>query len=204
MHVKMNGGTGSERELIDLVREKDSSNAFAKLYTLYAPRLFSFSLKMSKSKEDAEEIVQDAFVWIWNNRKNIKPQDTLLNLLFLHTRHRLINLYRKRLNSPTFLDFLECLDLADGSSTSEGIDMDELLEKVYKSIDRLPTTQRKIMLLARRDGKNAKEISQELGITEQTVRNQLSLATKRLKGLLGYAVSIAIFIMVLIKSKYWL
>lgn len=194
----------SERKLIDLLREENSTKAFARLYDIYAPRLYSFSLRMTKSKEDAEEIVQDAFMWLWKNRGAIKPQDTLLNLLFLHTRHRLINLYRKNLNSPDFLSYLECLEVEDMSNASDNLDMKEVLAQVRSAVDKLPSTQRKVMLMALRDGMSVKEISQRLGFTEQTVRNQLSLATKKLRQKLGNKLQLSMITFVLIMSNSWL
>lgn len=191
----------SERKLIDLLREESSTKAFARLYDIYAPRLYSFSLKMAKSKEDAEEIVQDAFMWLWQNRASIKPQDTLINLLFLHTRHRLINLYRKNLNSPDFLSYLECLEVADLSNASDDLDMKEVIAQVRSAIDQLPPTQKKVMLMAHHDGMNAKEISQKLNLTEQSVRNQLSLATKKLRKKFGNKVPLSIIIVLIISNS---
>ena len=55
--------------------------AFDEIYGLYARRLFAFCLKYTKSKENAEEIMEDTFVWLWNNRSTLEEADSVL-LLF--------------------------------------------------------------------------------------------------------------------------
>ena len=57
--------------------------AFDEIYGLYARRLFAFCLKYTKSKENAEEIMEDTFVWLWNNRSTLEEADSVKPLLFL-------------------------------------------------------------------------------------------------------------------------
>ncbi len=51
--------------------------AFDEIYRLYARRLFAFCLKYTKSKENAEEIMEDTFVWLWNNRSTLEEADSV-------------------------------------------------------------------------------------------------------------------------------
>lgn len=74
--------------------------AFDEIYGLYARRLFAFCLKYTKSKENAEEIMEDTFVWLWNNRSTLEEADSVKPLLFLRAKHYLINAYRKVINWP--------------------------------------------------------------------------------------------------------
>ena len=51
--------------------------AFDEIYELYARRLFAFCLKYTKSKENAEEIMEDTFVWLWNNRSTLEEAESV-------------------------------------------------------------------------------------------------------------------------------
>lgn len=51
--------------------------AFDEIYGLYARRLFAFCLKYTKSKENAEEIMEDTFVWLWNNRSTLEEAESV-------------------------------------------------------------------------------------------------------------------------------
>ena len=51
--------------------------AFDEIYALYARRLFAFCLKYTKSKENAEEIMEDTFVWLWKNRSTLEEADSV-------------------------------------------------------------------------------------------------------------------------------
>lgn len=174
-----------ELQLIEQLRLQGSAEALAALYDLYAPRLYAFCLRMSKSREDAEEIVQDTFVWLWRNKASLPPQKSLSTILFLRTRHLLINLYRANLNSPKYKEYLVCSDMASGSLASDSLDYNDLLSTIDKAMGRLSETQRNVVKMVKLEGYPTKEVSEKLGLTEQTVRNQLFLGLKQIRKILG-------------------
>lgn len=174
-----------ETQLIEQLRLQGSAEALAALYDLYAPRLYAFCLHVSKSREDTEEIVQDTFVWLWRNKSSLPPQKSLSTILFLRTRHLLINLYRANLNSPQYKDYLTCRELASGSSASEDLDYQDLLATINKAMTQLSETQQKVVRMVKLEGSPVKEVSEKLGLTEQTVRNQLFLGLKQVRKILG-------------------
>ena len=174
----------TERELIQALR-LDSIKAFNAIYELYARRLYAFCLKYTQSRENAEEIVEDTFVWIWNNRHDIKQEETLKPLLFLKTKHLLINAYRKLVNSPAYEDYMDYLDHSpEGSTADRPMEYDDFLRQVNRYIDQLPEAQQRIIRLSKLEMLSNKEIAQELGYSEQTVKNQLSLGLKQLRTML--------------------
>ena len=174
----------TERELIQQLR-LDSIKAFNAIYELYARRLYAFCLKYTQSRENAEEIVEDTFVWIWNNRHDIKPEESIKPLIFLKTRHLLINAYRKLVNSPVFEDYMDYLDhTSEGGATDSPMEYDDFMRQVNQNIDKLPETQQQIIRLSKLEMLSNREIAQQLGYSEQTVKNQLSLGLKQLRALL--------------------
>lgn len=169
-----------EQELIHGLK-KGSQKDFDEIYRLYSKRLFAYCLRFTKSEENAEEIVQDVFVRLWVNRETIRQEETLRSLLFIMAKHRLINAYRSMVNSPVYEDYLDYQErLADGQS-ARSLEYKEFAEGLKKVIGRLPATQRKVIGLSRIQGKTNKEIAEELSLSEQTVKNQLSLALKTLR-----------------------
>ena len=65
--------------------------------------MLAYCVHYTKSREDAEEIVQDVFVALWNSRETIRQEETLHSLLFTISKHRVINAYRSTLNSLILL-----------------------------------------------------------------------------------------------------
>lgn len=174
----------SEDILIDAMK-RNSEQAFEKIYQLYADRLFAFCMQYTKSHEKSEELVEDTFVWLWVNRHRIHQEQTLKALLFIRVRHYLINAYRTTVNSPEFAEYCEYVkQIADGSSASEEVEYDEFVSHLSHAMNRLTETQRKVVSMSKLEQKSNTEISVSLGLTEQTVRNQLYLGLKTLRHLL--------------------
>ena len=173
-----------------------NEDAFKSIYDLYARRLYAFCMEYTHSREDTEEIVQDAFLWLWKNRAYIKQETTVKNILFIRVRHFLINAWRARLNSPIFEDYLDYQNLRSDDA-SRDVEFDEFRQKVDSIIDELPKTQAKVVRMSRLEGYRNKEIAEKLHLSEQTVKNAVSLGLKYLKSKLfevGLSVLMAFFI----------
>lgn len=176
----MDGPTRNEAELISEMKN-GSEKAFGALYEMYARRLYAFCMEYTKSREDTEEIIQDAFLWIWKYRSTIRQEKTIKNLLFLRVKHYLINAYRRNLGSPVFEDYIEHINISAERSSSGKIEYDEFFSKVKSVIKDLPATQSKVLTLSRLQGFSNKEIAAMLKLSEQTVKNALSMGLKSLK-----------------------
>lgn len=170
----------AERNLIRLL--KDGSNkAFDKIYQMYARRLYAYSIQFTKSSEEAEEIVQDVFVKLWQNKENIRQDETLCSLLFIMAKHLLINAYRSKVNNPVYEEYIYHLDVLSVDNALYNLEYDEFLQKLYMEIRKLPSTQQKVIELSRMQQLSNKEVAEKLSLSEQTVKNQLSIALKTLR-----------------------
>lgn len=174
----------SEKALIRELKE-GSYRAFNSIYELYSRRLFAYCLSFSKSREIAEEIVQDVFVRLWTCRENIRQDETLCSLLFVMSRNKLINSYKARIKSPVFEDYIYCNTISCEDKGFRKMEFDEFENYLKRKIEELPTTQRRIIEMSRIRQMNNKEIAKELGLSEQTVKNQMSLGLKTLRKELG-------------------
>jgi RNA polymerase sigma-70 factor (family 1) len=167
--------------ILDL--KKGSYRAFDALYTMYARRLYAYALKITKSTSDASEIVQDTFVNLWTHRENIEPSDSLQAYLFTITKNVILNKFRKLINSPVFVNYVEYLNEENIASeeTSEKLEFEEFKKKLEDAKTSLSATQVKVFELRKDLGYSNAEVAKQLNLSEQTVKNQLSLALKKLR-----------------------
>ena len=179
----MSTGTANELNEKVLIRElkKDSQKALDSIYKMYARRLYAFCLQYTKSKENAEEIVEDVFVWIWVNRRDIHQEETLRSLLFIRAKHYLINAYRSRINSPVYEDYVSYQDELTADDIEQHMEYEDFVHQLRNALTKLPITQRQVIELSKIQQVSNKEIAVKLSLSEQTVKNQLSLGLKNLR-----------------------
>jgi len=174
----------TEQKLIQALKQ-GSHNAFDSIYQMYSKRLYAYSLQFTKSPEEAEDIVQDVFVKLWVNRMNIRQEETLRSLLFITAKHLLINAYRSKLNSSIYEEYIIHLDTFSVDDTSHKPEYDEFVKQLHKAIKKLSVTQQKVVVLSRIKQLSNKEIAEKLSLSEQTVKNQLSIGIKALRAKLS-------------------
>lgn len=165
--------------------KKGSKEAFGEIYRLYAGRLLAYCVQYTKCREDAEEIVQDVFVALWNSRQTIRQEETLRSLLFTISKHRVINAYRSTLNSPVYEDYVDYQNELPAGEDYRRLEYEQYVRIVKDAIRRLPSTQQRVITLSRFSQLSNKEIAEHLSLSEQTVKNQLSIGLKTLRELLA-------------------
>lgn len=171
-----------DRTLLDLLK-KGSLSAFNTIYTLYAKRLLLYVSKATGNKEDAEEIVHDIFISLWNNREKLDVSQNLSTLLFSIAYKRRIDFFRHMLSLPIYEDY----QYWQNELTIEdqyNIEYKEFCDIFTKALASLPERPREIITMSRLQGCSNKEIAQKLNISEKTVRNINSNALKALKMIL--------------------
>ncbi|UBD72718.1 RNA polymerase sigma-70 factor [Parabacteroides goldsteinii] len=183
----------NEPQLI-LSLKNGSYKAFERIYQMYAKRLFAYSLQFTKSQEESEEIVQDVFMRLWTNRAKIRQEDTLRSLLFIMTKHYLINAFRTKINQPEYEEYIQYVNEHSVDDVSYQLEYQEFVTKFRAILKTLPETQQRVITLSKIEQFSNKEIADKLSLSEQTVKNQLSLGLKTLKEKLG---SVGIYLMLL-------
>jgi len=169
-----------DSDLVGKLRAGDSS-AFEALFEKYYARLYYFSLRYMKQREDAEEIVQDIFVKIWEHRDRLDEMLSFSSYLFTIARNTIFNINRKTVNELAYYEYLKhFLELTHNKTENEIIYRD-LKVKVDEIVDTFPKKRKKIFLLSREQGLSYKEIAEELSISEKTVEAHIYLALKTIK-----------------------
>lgn len=169
------------KELIKRLKNGDMV-AFDTIYKQYCTRLFGFVYNIIKQETDAEGIVQEVFIKIWESRHKIEDYSTFDSFLFTIAHNTTISLLRKRLNEKKYLEYLKSVQVEISSTDIiEEIHFNELKEKFNHLIERLSPRQKEIYRLSREDGLTHKEIAEKLGISKNTVEIHISKAIKFIK-----------------------
>ena len=154
---------------------------FEKLYKLYYPKMFAFAQNYVPANEDAENIVQDVFLILWERKDEIEISFTLTTYLFTLVKNRCLNFLRHKLIEEEYnsqmKEELRFKLTFDYSYQSE----EELQEIIRRALDTLPERCREVFIKSRIEGLKYKEISDELGISVNTVENQMVTALKKLR-----------------------
>jgi len=147
--------------------------------------LYYFALGYLKSKEDAEGVVQEVFLRIWRNRKQLKPELSFKAYLFKIAYHRILEHFRQNTNRLSFLHDVieETVHFTDDDSKRLNYQM--LLDKVDAIIEQLPPRQQEILIMRKKDAIPVKEIASQLGLSPKTVENHLTEALRKVKRELG-------------------
>ncbi|QGY47797.1 RNA polymerase sigma-70 factor [Maribellus comscasis] len=168
---------------IELIRDfkKGDSRAFEKLFQKYHKKLYAFLFNLLHSKEDAEEIVQDTFIKIWQKREDFIDGYSFHSFLFTIAKNAFLNLNRKKINRVVFEDRLNFLEEISSERTDDYIIFKETKEIINTIIEGLPPKRKEIFLLRKIEGLSRKEIAEKLDISIITVDNQLMKANIYLK-----------------------
>ena len=182
----------------ELVRRALSGDekALDALHAKYKTRLFLYVLREVRNSEDADEIVNDAFVKIFRHLDDLRSSEKLLNWMF-RIAHQCIGAWRRKNRSR-----LKYVEEADSAKVLNALikeacaDYQEALQREANServemslsvLSQLPESQREVMILHYVDDMNHKAIAQSLGITDAAVNSRLQRARENVKRLVHQA-----------------
>ncbi|WP_345952823.1 RNA polymerase sigma-70 factor [Mucilaginibacter sp. PAMB04168] len=155
--------------------------AFKLVFDQNFKKLYVFAFKMLKSREHAEEVVNDAFLNVWSNRDRMDDSLSITPYLFTVTKRLALNALRQTASSQKAIDNLWNRIENISNQTEEAILLNDLQRFTESKIAILPPQQQQIFKLSRNEGLSYEEIAEQLGISKNTVRNHLSSALKTLR-----------------------
>lgn len=156
--------------------------AFDLLFKMYAPRLGYYCLQLV-DRTDAEEIVQDTFLKLWETRDRIDIGRNFNTYITTIAKNLIYDMFRRKLVEQRYCRKLQSV-LSEQMAVESEFYTADLHEVITNSINRLSDQQREVMLLKSK-GFNNDEIAQLLGISKRTVETHLNKAYKKLRNELG-------------------
>jgi len=169
----------SDKELLKQMASGDEQ-AFHLLFNRYWKNLFSFVYRLTKDESHTKDILQDVFLYCWNKRATIYAEASLLPYLITVARNNVMMAFRKdkiRLEGADVL--LETIERY--ASVDEQLLFKELKNAVDNELLKMPFNMRSCFQLSRFEDKSIRDIAAELGLSEQTVKNNISEALRRLR-----------------------
>lgn len=155
--------------------------AFKNIFNHFYAILLAYASKILESRETAKDVVQEAFITLWNQRDTVDPGKSLKALLYRIVYTRCLNQIRDRrlvgLNEENFENLTDPQHFEpDVMNEKEGIK--EILEKI---VSKLPERQREALLLSRQEGLTHVEIAEIMECKPATVNNHITGAIKNLR-----------------------
>lgn len=167
----------------------DNHITFEDIYLSHFSKMKHFAKEYVVSEEDAENIVQDVFMELWEKKEALTMHTNLIAFLFTAIRNRSLNLLRHKIivqetgnllqqeYTLTLKMNIDSLEVFDQNIFADQ-DMEEILSRALNSLsDRC----REIFIMNKIEGKKQKEIAAELNISINTVETQMGIAYKKLR-----------------------
>ncbi len=170
--------TTEERFLLSAMQRGDLK-AYGVLFRRYYPMLCAYATKFVELK-DAEEIVQDVMLWLWENRKTQTFETSLSQYLFKTVYHRAINQIVRH-QSQLRADTLFYENMQEMLQDTDFYQLEELQKRIREAVDALPPTYREAFVMHRFDNKSYKEIAEILQVSQKTVDYRIQQALKQLR-----------------------
>lgn len=170
-------------EALVVLLNKDDQKAFLEIYDRYKNELATHLVRLFRSYELAEEVLQDVFMMLWEKRHDMDASKSVPAYLYRSAINKTKNVFRKIANDNRLREeFLMHVSVANSNSVEEWIENKEIQQLLQTLLDRLPPQQKKVYMLCKLDGLSYKEVSEQLKISITTVNSHIRNANIFLKG----------------------
>ncbi|HEX3007910.1 MAG TPA: RNA polymerase sigma-70 factor, partial [Bacteroidales bacterium] len=169
--------------LIHKLKEGDIK-ALEVLFNLHYSNLCRYLLLLFKNQLLVENIAEDIFVYLWENRETIEIKTSLEAYLYSAGRYKALNQIRNASRHKQINETLAVLEQDEDTSFEKMLELKELEEVLENAIRHLPPRCQEIFRLSREEDLSYKEIAHLLNISVNTVESQMGIALKRLKTVL--------------------
>ena len=172
----------TETQIIDGLKN-DDSRVFDHLFDEYYTQLQYFAERLVSNREEAQDIVITVFRKFWSIRQNFQTQNNIKAFFYITVRNQCLDYlrYRQRLNEVKKEYESHLLTAEELKQTDHLVIESDLINQIYKEVQKLPNRCREIFILTYFKGLKTKEIATVLQISESAVTTQRSLAIKYLK-----------------------
>lgn len=154
--------------------------AFEKIFKKYKEKVYYFAIRYYNSTEDAENVVQDVFIKLWDERSRVKEELSLNNYIYTIAKNHLFNIQRKKINEQTYRRYI--IDhLVQVSNLENELIYADLKQKIDSVIEALPTQRKKVFIMGNVEGLSNNEVASILNLSVRTVEVHKSLAVQTIR-----------------------
>lgn len=177
----------SDIELADLVRSADD-RAFKEIYDRYNKLLYLFAYNKLRDKQEAQDVVQDIFIWLLHNRRSFAVNSSVSSFLYKSVLNKIFDIFRRQSVIRKYIEQGDHYIDVDSAETDYLIREKDVAQMIKQEIDAMPQKMKEVYMLRFEHYLSAKEIAEQLNISENTVNTHLKRATKKLRDNLGMVV----------------
>ncbi len=170
--------TTDERFLLSAIQNGDLK-AYGILFRRYYPMLCAYATRFVELK-DAEEIVQDVMLWLWETRQTQTFETSLSQYLFRTVYHRAINQIVRH-QSQLRADTLFYENMQEMLQDTDFYQLEELQKRIKEAVEALPPTYREAFVMHRFENKSYKDIAEILQVSSKTIDYRIQQALKQLR-----------------------
>jgi len=163
--------------------QKGSRTAFREIFNSYQAKLLDYAISIVKTERIGKDIVQETFIRLWTNRRKLDPNQSLSGYLHTIARNLALNHLKRAANDKEIKKKIwqNIQESQNRTQTSENIIAQESDYLIQEAIERMPPKRKLIFQLSRQKGMTHQEIGLELGISKNTVKNQMVSALKDIR-----------------------
>jgi RNA polymerase sigma-70 factor, ECF subfamily len=174
------GADRSDEILFQEIR-RNRTAALDELLQRHWPSLLAYAHRLLGSGDDAEDVVQSAFVQLWERRANWRDDGSVRGYLYRVTRNLALNEQRRRRIRERIWQQPAIEPGLEAGAPAQALDASELERVVAEALAAMPPRRREVFELVRFEGLSYREVAQAMGVSVQTVANQMSAALAHLR-----------------------
>jgi RNA polymerase sigma-70 factor (family 1) len=161
---------------------KGNEKSFEFIYRHYSPRIFSNLNRLVKMETVAQEILQDVFISVWNNRQHIDLDKSFSSYLFKIAENKAFDFFRKAAADRKRRAQLIAMASTWNNPADESIDSNEAYWSIIdKAIAALPEQRQRVYRLCKLEGKSYKEVQEILGLSASTISDHIVKGNKAIR-----------------------
>lgn len=185
-------GKKTDSELVFLLKKKDHA-AFTEIYNRYWRILFIHAFKILKDEGEASDVVQDIFATFWNRAEQWQLESTLKAYLYTAVRNRCLKVIAKDSRKEAFVEELVSAFKEGINTTDEDFNFREFVRLLEEEIKQLPPRMQQVYIKSREEGLTHKQIAEEMGIAENSVKTTMHRTLNSLRIKLSALLSVFLF-----------